>query len=668
MTDLNDSIAVKDMISIASPLIKTVVETFVTPKLIKFRKRFDKIDEKYFVPTDEQFREYYHRTYKKLAVINTLVFNNSQRFLKDVYLPLTLSSTNDRKMRHRVDSYPSEICEEYGNTLITDTAGMGKSTLMKRIFIDIIDNNIGIPIIVELRRLTKEKTLLNEIQEQLSSLNKVFDSTLLLDLLVEGGFIIILDGYDEVSLTDRDFVTSDIQDFISKANNNDYFITSRPEQALLSFGQFQEFKIEPLNKKEAFELLRKYDNQGHISALLIKKLQETDMSNIQEFLTNPLLVSLLFTAFEHKQAIPFKKYLFYRQVYDANFESHDLTKGDSYTHDKYSKLEIDDFHRVLRHIGYSSFKLQKIEFVKDDILKLIKESKGFCVGLNFKESDFLNDILRTVPIFTKDGNYYRWSHKSLQEYFASQFIYLDSKTKQNSILERLFNHSNIEKFINVLDLYYDMDYKTFRNVIERALLEEYENHSKTKYINNYKGVSKKAIKTRQEISFLTTSLIFKSILEKYDSHPFDSQRLSKMLKNYRENNDLDKKSSTGILVSPTLLKDQFALHYENSKNIILKLLASKKSKLVRAVPSVKMADSVLDFTYDFDDEFQLVEINDSETEIFNSKEKFEIINELIIATKTYSIIIESEIAIKTLKEINESLEIEKEDDFLVDGI
>src|SRR5690606_35611104 len=225
--------------------------------------------------------------------INTLVFNNSQRFLKDIYLPLTLSSTNDRKIKHKVDSYPSAICEEYGNILITDTAGMGKSTLMKRIFIDIIDKNIGIPIIVELRRLSKEKTLLDEIQEQLNSLNKDFDSTLLLDLLAEGGFIIILDGYDEISLTDRDFVTSDIQDFISKANNNEYFITSRPEQALLSFGQFQEFRIEPLNKKEAFELLRKYDNQGQISTLLIKKLQETDMSNIQEFLTNPLLVSLL---------------------------------------------------------------------------------------------------------------------------------------------------------------------------------------------------------------------------------------------------------------------------------------------------------------------------------------------------------------------------------------
>ena len=101
---------------------------------------------------------------------------------------------------------------------------------------------------------------------------------MLLDLLADGGFIIMLDGYDEISLSDRDIVTADIQDFISKASNNHYFITSRPEKALSSFGNFQEFRINPLNKKEAFELLRKYDGQGEISTLLIKKLQEQEMS------------------------------------------------------------------------------------------------------------------------------------------------------------------------------------------------------------------------------------------------------------------------------------------------------------------------------------------------------------------------------------------------------
>ncbi|QXP68465.1 hypothetical protein [Polaribacter sp. AHE13PA] len=141
-----------------------------------------------------------------------------------------------------------------------------------------------------------------------------------------------------------------------------------------------------------------------------------------------------------------------------------------------------------------------------------------------------------------------------------------------------------------------------------------------------------------------------------------------MLKDYRENNNLESKSFTPIIVSPPLLKDQFIIHYFNSKNIILKLLASKKSKLVSEVNLKRGNGDIFDFTYDYDNEFELVEINDSQTEIYNSKENFEIVNELIIASNHSSIIIKNEVAIETLKQINESLKTETEDEFLVDGI
>ncbi len=72
-----------------------------------------------------------------------------------------------------------------------------------------------------------------------------------------------------------------------------------------SFGNFHGFSINTLTRQKAFNLLKKYDSSGEVSPLLIKKLGEQDAANVEEFLANPLLVSLLFTAFEHKQAIPF---------------------------------------------------------------------------------------------------------------------------------------------------------------------------------------------------------------------------------------------------------------------------------------------------------------------------------------------------------------------------
>jgi predicted NACHT family NTPase len=218
----------------------------------------------------------------------------------------------------------------------------------------------------------------------------------------------------------------------------------------------------------------------------------------------------LFTAFEHKQTIPFKKHIFYRQVYDANFESHDLTKGDSFSRDKYSGLDIDDFHRVLRHIGFSCLKEQRIEFNKDEILNLISKAKDFCTGITFKESDLLKDLISTVPLFTQDGIYYRWAHKSLQEYFAAQFIYLDSKGQRDKILERIYNGVDLEKYTNILDLYYDIDYKSFRNTILYSILKDFKYYCESHYKNFESLIPEDQLKLRKELLFFNQCILFKA--------------------------------------------------------------------------------------------------------------------------------------------------------------
>lgn len=466
----------------AKPVIDALIKNVIAPKIKQFAQKCKIEYDKLLIPKGEHFEEYLYRTYKKYSIINTLVFKNEQRLIKDLYIPLTLVKEDHLRRASeqvKVDQYPSDVVKKYNKILITDTAGMGKSTLTKRLFLDVIDNGYGIPVYIEMRRLVKDRPILQEIQEQINSLTKDFDKELLLEFIQTGGFVFFLDGYDEISLENRTAVTTNIQDFISKADNNVFIMTSRPEQALTSFGDFQVFTINPLAKKEAYELLRKYDNQGSTSKQLIEELKSGQYDMINEFLKNPLLVSLLFAAFDYKQTIPLKKHIFYRQVYDAYFDSHDLSKGDSFIHDKCSKLDIDDFERVLRYVGFKCLKFQKIEFEKDALLQIINEAKDFCPDLNFSISDYFSDIMSAVPLFCKDGQYYRWVHKSLQEYFAAQFIYKDSKTSQDTILKALYDSNNIDKYINLLDLYFDIDNWGFKKNILLPICESY-----TKYYDN----------------------------------------------------------------------------------------------------------------------------------------------------------------------------------------
>lgn len=530
-------------------LIDSYVKNVVSPHIESFVEMCGIPYKSLLIPKCEHFEKYLNRIYEKYSIINTLVFHNSQRQLKDIYLAQSLRidgcSENCPDVAAKIDKLPVELIEKYKRILINDTAGMGKSTIMKRMFIDVIDNSIkdvGIPIYIELNRLNKNRNLLSVIFEDLSSSSKDINVDWLLTLIQSGGFFFLLDGFDEISIADRNDVIKDIQSFISKAGSKNYYIlTSRPEDSLKSFGDFRLFNIQPLSKDDAFELLKKYDlsNGKEVSRKLIKLLNTGQYESIDEYLENPLLASLLFAAFDHKQIIPLKKHQFYRQVYDAYFDSHDLTKGID-AHQKQSGLDIDDFNRVLRYVGYECLIRIGVQFDKDRILNTIERAKEFCGNLKFGSNYFLQDLLIAVPLFTKDGTEYKWAHKSLMEYFAARFIAEDTDDKKDEILSAMYNSENFEKFINMLDLYYDIDLKGFSKNITLPFCEQFIKFYNDNFFRVPSNISNDLIEERISCFYfnknmnmifavvsdnnpLTYNMYLNDVFLKYHSHFIDIQ-------------------------------------------------------------------------------------------------------------------------------------------------
>ena len=453
--------------------------------------------------------------YNKYSIVNTLAVPNVQYLLKDIYVTQTLVKENqfeENKETARIEGLPVELLKKYHKIVIKDTAGMGKSTIMKYMFMDLIDNQItdlGIPIYIELNSLNKKRTVLHEIRRELKFLSKALNDELLMEFIQEGGFVFFLDGYDEISIADRMEVSKDLRSFILNAGNKNYYlIASRPEDDIASFGDFQSFRIKPLSKEEAFELLTKYDisNQKKISKEIIKELSTGKHNSIDEYLVNPLLVSLLYVAFNYKAEIPLKKHQFYRQVYDALYNSQKLAEGKN-PHEKHSGLDIDDFNRVLRFIGYECLISIGVQFDKDTILNSIKKAKNFCGNLKFGESDFLKDLLITVPLFIQDGAEYKWAHKSLMEYFAARFIAEDTKEKQDRILTAICKSPNIDNYLNMLDLYFDIDYKGFSKNITLPLCEQFVAFYEKNYIEVF-SVDKTFVEERIGLLFGRIVAIF----------------------------------------------------------------------------------------------------------------------------------------------------------------
>jgi hypothetical protein len=468
---------VSSIVSITSVFIKPVVETWITPKIIEYMKtaKIDKdLVDHYF---ENKFESYLSHTYEQCLYITTLAFPGNKVLLKDLYVPLTIEQDNTGTS-YIVDDDSIELLDLRRKVIIADAAGTGKTTLLRFLFLQCIEKNIAVPVLVELRRLSATHSLMDEIYMQLNPIDEAVEKEFILELVKRGDFIFLLDGYDEVSEENKAYVAQELQNFVVKAGKNAFIVATRPNLSIASLRGFDHFKVKPLSEDEAFELLYRYGSGEELVVSLIQQLYEHRPQTLhREFLTNPLSVALLYKAYTYKPIIPDKKHIFYRQVYDALFEEHDTVKGGGFTRSKHSGLCSDEFHRMLRVFGFKSLKLGLLEFSKDNLILIIREAKNYCSGISdFHESEFVKDLTTTVPLFVYDGVFYRWVHKSIQEYFAAMFIYSDIKGIQGCVLRAMID-SNLEKYINVFDLYYDIDYEGFQRSVTYDLVNSFLRHS-----------------------------------------------------------------------------------------------------------------------------------------------------------------------------------------------
>ena len=509
---------------IATPFINAMVETRVKPLLQDLFKarNIDKDLSKGMT----KFSEYLSRTYQKHSYLNVLVFQNKPKELKKLYVPITLvgqhtvgrlvEESGTRRVVFSkdliVDTDADNFLPHYRKLLVNDTAGMGKSTLLKFLSLQCIDKDIAIPVLIELRRITEENSILKLISDELNAIDEGFDEDFLLSLIRRGDFAFLFDGFDEIPLTNRDFVTSHVQNFISKTASNYFVLTSRPDPALASFHDFTGFKIKPLRKDEAYQLIRNYDDEGGQGERLIQDLESDQrLEEFEAFLSNPLLVSLLYAYYEYTPHLPdkrqaFKKHLFYRQVYDALFYRHDLSKPGARVREKRTHLGLDDFERLLRALAYLTFKSGEIEYDTDTILNRISQVKELCGDLHFNASELLEDVVLNVPVFAKEGIYYKWQHKSLQEYFAARFILKDLGQNTGKLLVTIYKSPEIERCANLLSLVYDMDASIFRASVGHEIAKDYVDHSSS-FLRDQRGnVAEDDIFMRIELSYVGSVL------------------------------------------------------------------------------------------------------------------------------------------------------------------
>lgn len=158
------------------------------------------------IKKEEFFRDYLIKTYDTIGKTKTLLYKDIPQQIERfcVNTNLCIISYKNQKPSERTISTEtiSNILKLSKRIIITGTGGMGKTILMKYIFINCIKQTDLVPVFIELRDLNdfgeKEWNIFDLVYNNLIKYGVKMDNQLYKISLEKGCYLILFDGFDEM--------------------------------------------------------------------------------------------------------------------------------------------------------------------------------------------------------------------------------------------------------------------------------------------------------------------------------------------------------------------------------------------------------------------------------------------------------------------------------------
>ncbi|MFM0772339.1 NACHT domain-containing protein [Streptococcus suis] len=412
------------------------------------------------------YQDYLDYAMKKYSTIKTLLYKNEGKYLYNFYEHVDLES-------HYTDSISTENTENIftasKNIILSGTGGIGKSMLVKHIFLDQINRGTSVPVFIELKSLNdfnnEEKTLIDFIYSEVSNHHLKLSQEYFLNTLEFGRYTIIFDGLDEVISSKRGWLDNSIKSFVSLYEKNRYVISSRPSEEFIGWQSFVEYKLKRLTKNQSLALINKLDYDIKIKKQFAKELKNHLYDNHESFASIPLLLTIMLITFEAGASIPDNLTDFYSQAFYTLYQRHDASKS-GYKRELKAKLALEEFKAVLSYIGMKTFINGQVDFDVSVVSGMIaKYSEKNNIQLN---SDyFIHDATNSACMMIQEGTNLKFSHRSFQEFFAALGIVQLDDNLQSKILVQWVkvdsnNVSAHKTFLN--SLFSIQKERTFKNL------------------------------------------------------------------------------------------------------------------------------------------------------------------------------------------------------------
>ena len=421
----------------------------------KVKKFFQDMDAEELIRYGEAYEEYLLNTGRKHSQIKTLIYRKVPKSLESFY-ECTFVKCADKK----IDTSNAANLLNLGNKIvITGTGGIGKSMLLKYLFLNTIKLTDYIPILLELRSLNSIDNEKFEIFSYIYSIlvdngfdlkEEYFEKS-----MQEGGYVILFDGFDELNRKKADLVGSEIKRLTDHYNKNHFIISSRPMDEFIGWNDFCEVSVCPLTKKQAINLINKIEYDESVKEKFLVALNENLYDKYESFASNPLLLTIMLMTFSNHASIPERLNDFYEQAFATLYNMHDATK-DCYTRDIRTGLGCEEFKTIFSYICFKTYFKNEHEFSEPQIRDYIQQAKDKFGNIKFTVDDYEEDLILSVCMLVKDGLAYRFAHRSFQEYFAAWHTCKLMDSEQRRVLSAWLEQSNSVYTDEYMQMLFDM--------------------------------------------------------------------------------------------------------------------------------------------------------------------------------------------------------------------
>ena len=360
-----------------------------------------------------------------------------------------------------------EAVAKYSKLLVLGKPGAGKTTFLKHLAIQCIENEFRgdlVPFFVTLKDFAEAENkpgLLDYLDSSKSPLirstGKDTHTNDLEHILHEGRAFILLDGLDEVLEADSERVIKEIRNFSRKYPDNKYLMTCRIAAKEYTFINFTEVEIADFDWKQITTFANNWFNKKAIKAeTFLSRLKKEEP--IQELASNPLLLTLLCITFEESGDFPANRSGLYEEGIDALLKKWDAKRGIK-RDQVYQKLWVKRKEDLLSKIAWDTFLEGEYFFKQDKAERYIGEYIRNLPGASNDEFALQLDsevVLKSIEaqhglLVERAKHIYSFSHLTFQEYFTAREI-ITVRQSSEAALQELVSHLSDKRWREVFFL------------------------------------------------------------------------------------------------------------------------------------------------------------------------------------------------------------------------